>query len=292
MSARPDDASLPARLLPGAARLFPGAARLRRYQRSWLRGDLVSGVTVAGYLIPQVMAYAQVAGLRPVAGLWAIIGSLAVYALVGSSPQLSVGPESTTALLTGTAIAPLAMGDPGRAATLAATLALLVGGVCVLAWVLRLGFLADLLSRPVLVGYMAGVALIMMIGQLGKVTGVRAEGGGSPLAELWSMLPHLSQLKGPTVLLAAGVLVLLLAGTRWLPKAPVPLIVILLAAGLVAALRLQEHGVAVVGPVPGGVPVPAWPGPSSDDLIALLLPALGLTVVGYTDNVLTGRAFG
>lgn len=118
---------------------------LRGYQRSWLRGDLVGGVTVAAYLVPQVMAYAAVAGLPPVAGLWAALPALVVYALLGSSPSLSMGPEATTALMTAIAIGPLAAGNPARYAELAATLALLVGVMGAAAWVLRLGFVADLL---------------------------------------------------------------------------------------------------------------------------------------------------
>ncbi len=139
--------------------LMPGVASLRGYQRSWLRGDTLAGITVAAYLVPQVMAYAGVAGLPPVAGLWAIMAPLAVYAVLGSSRQLSVGPESTTALMTAVAIGPLAAADPSRYAALAAALAIIVGGYCLIGWAARLGFVADLLSRPVLVGYMAGVAL-------------------------------------------------------------------------------------------------------------------------------------
>src|SRR3954452_10392791 len=132
----------------------PAVDWVRHYERGWLRGDLLAGITVAAYLVPQVMAYAVIAGLAPVAGLWAITGSLLVYALIGSSRQLSVGPESTTALLTASAIAPLAAGDSLRYAALASALALLVGTICLLAWVARLGFLADLLSKPVLAGYL------------------------------------------------------------------------------------------------------------------------------------------
>jgi SulP family sulfate permease len=270
--------------------LFPGARRLRRYERAWLRGDLVAGVTVAAYLIPQVMAYAEVAGLPPVTGLWAITGSVMVYAVLGSSRQLSVGPESTTALMTAAAIGPLAAGDPHRYASLAATLALMVGALCLLAWVLRLGFLAELLSRPVLIGYMTGVAIIMIIGQLGKVTGIHAN-GSSAVSEVVSVLSHLGQANPPTVAISIAVLVLLVAGTRWFPRAPVPLIVILLATGVVAVWHLHRTGVALVGPLPAGVPVPALPGLAPADLAVLLLPALGVTVVGYTDNALTARTF-
>ena len=271
--------------------LLPGLDRLRRYERSWLRGDVIGGVTVAAYLVPQVMAYAEVAGMPPVTGLWAIIGSLAVYALLGSSRQLSVGPESTTALMTSAAIGPLALGDTRRYAVLAATLALMVGALCLLAWLLRLGFLAELLSRPVLIGYLAGVAVIMMISQLGKITGVPVDGAATAVGELRSWLSHVDRLNWSTLALSGLVVMLLVAGTRWFPRAPVPLIVMLLAAASVAALDLRNHGLAVVGLVPGGVPLPSAPGMTATDLAALLLPALGVTVVGYTDNVLTGRAF-
>ena len=138
---------------------LPGLAVLRGYRRSWLRGDLIAGVTVAAYLIPQVMAYAGVARLPPVAGLWAILPAMACYAVLGSSRLVSLGPESTTALMTAVAIGPLAAGDPARYASLAAALALLTGALAAVAWLLRLGFLANLLSRPVLVGYLAGVAV-------------------------------------------------------------------------------------------------------------------------------------
>ena len=157
---------------PDLARLSPGLARLRHYERSWLRYDVLAGVTVAAYLIPQVMAYAEVAGLPPVVGLWAIVGPLLVYAVLGSSRQLSVGPESPTALMTAAAVGPLAAGDPARYAGLAAALGLIVGAVCLLGWLGRLGFLADLLSKPVLVGYMAGIAVIMVVSQLGNLTGM------------------------------------------------------------------------------------------------------------------------
>lgn len=134
----------------------PGISALRGYQRGWLRGDVVAGVTVAAYLIPQVMAYAEVAGPAPVVGLWAIMASLLVYTVFGTSRQLSVGPESSTALMTAVAIAPLAAGDPGRYAALAAALALLVGALCVLGRLGRLGFLADLL------GVLAAIALSIL----------------------------------------------------------------------------------------------------------------------------------
>jgi SulP family sulfate permease len=221
--------------------VLPGVAQFRGYQRGWLRGDLLAGITVAAYLVPQVMAYAEVAGLPPVTGLWAILGPLAVYALLGSSRQLSVGPESTTALMTAVVLLPLAAGDPVRYATLAAALAVMVGLICVVGGLARLGFLADLLSKPVLVGYMAGVAVIMIVSQLGKISGVPVEGDGF-LPEVGSWLSNLGKVHWPTLLLAAGLLTLLFLLQWLLPLAPGPLIVVVLGAVVVAVVLLAGPG--------------------------------------------------
>jgi SulP family sulfate permease len=271
-------------------RLLPGVDRLSQYEKSWLRGDVVAGATVAAYLIPQVMAYAEVAGLPAVVGLWAVLASLVVYAAAGSSRQLSVGPESTTALLTATVVAPMAAGDPGRYAALAAALALIVGGLCLLAWAFRLGFVADLLSKPVLVGYLTGVGVLMIVGQLGKATGVRVE-GDAVVAQLQSFVRGLGTVHVPTLVLSVAVLVLLFVGAHRFPRAPVPLAVMLLAVLVTSVFGLQDHGIRVVGDVASGLPRPGLPGVSAADLAALLLPAVGVMVVGYTDNVLTARAF-
>jgi high affinity sulfate transporter 1 len=283
MTSQPQHSSL-------VGRWLPGLAVLQRYQRSWWRADVLAGITVAAYLVPQVMAYAEIAGLPPVAGLWGITGSLLVYAFLGSSRKLSVGPESTTALMTASAIAPLAGGDPGRYAALAGMLAVLVGVICLLARAGRLGFLAELLSRPVLVGYMAGVAVLMIVGQLAKVTGVRVE-GESVFAEIASFAGHLSEADPYTILLAAAVLAFVGIGSRLVPKVPVLLVAVLLATAVVALWGLQQHGIRVVGEIPRGLPRPTVPDVNLADVIALLLPALGVAMVGYTDNVLTARAF-
>ena len=182
---------------------------MRHYERSWLRYDLLAGVTVAAYLVPQVMAYAELAGLPAVVGLWAILGPLLVYAVLGSSRQLSIGPESTTALMTAATVGSIAAGDPARHAAFAAALALVVGALCILGWIGRLGFLADLLSKPVLVGYMAGIAAIMVASQLGKLTGIRVD-ADSFVTQIGYVARHLDEAHRPTLALAAGVLVFLL----------------------------------------------------------------------------------
>ena len=149
---------------------------LRHYRRGWLRSDVYAGISVVAYLVPQVMAYTALVGVPPVAGLWTALAALIVYAAMGSSRVLSVGPESTIALMAGTAIAPLAGADPDRAVALAAALSLIVGGWCLLGRLARLGVIADLLSQPLLVGYLAGAAVLMVVGQLGKMTGTTVEG--------------------------------------------------------------------------------------------------------------------
>ncbi len=228
---------------------------IRGYRRTWLRGDLLAGVTVAAYLVPQVMAYATIAGLPPVAGLWAALPALAAYALLGSSRSLSMGPEATTALMTAIAIGPLAAGDPARYAALAATLALLVAVMSLAAWLLRLGFVADLLSRPVLVGYMAGVGLIMIAGQLGRVTAVPVT-GESFFAQVISFSHGLGRIQLATIVVAASVLVfLVVVRTRW-THGPGPLLAVVLATAAVTVFGLRRHWHQRRGPDSGG---PAGP---------------------------------
>jgi sulfate permease, SulP family len=271
-------------------RYAPGVDQLIHYQRSWLRGDVMAGITVAAYLIPQVMAYAELAGLPAVAGLWAVIGSMTVYALVGSSRQLSVGPESTTALMTATALAPLAKGDAAHYAALAAGLGLIVAAIALVGFIARLGFLADLLSKPVLVGYLAGVAVIMIAGQLEKFSGVPID-EDNPLKAIWQFVMHLGDIHTATLAMSIGVLIFLFVGSRLFPRMPMPLIAILLAAGVVKVFDLGSEGLELVGSIPSGLPTPRLPGIHWSDVQALLLPAVGVTVVAYTDNSLEGRAF-
>jgi sulfate permease, SulP family len=276
--------------MPIGSEWAPGLTQFRGYQRSWLRGDVVAGVTVAAYLVPQVMAYATVAGLPPVVGLWAALAPMAVYAVLGSSRQLSVGPESTTALMTATALAPLAAGDPGRYAALAAAAALLVGVICFVAGLVRLGFLAELLSRPVLIGYMAGVAAIMIASQLGKVSGVEVE-GEEFLDQVRSFIAGLGSVHWPTVALAVSVLVVLLVFGWLAPRIPGPLIAILAAALVVSVFALHRSGIKVVGDIPTGLPIPGFSGVPVADVIAMVIPVAGVAIVAFSDNVLTARTF-
>jgi sulfate permease, SulP family len=265
-------------------------ALLRGYRRAWLGGDLIAGVTVAAYMIPQVMAYASVAGVRPAAGLWAALPALVIYAALGSSRSLSMGPEATTALMTAIALGSVAAGQPQRYAALAALLALLVGLLALGASLLRLGFVADLLSRPVLVGYLAGVALIMIADQLRRATGVPVTGQAF-FSQVVSFSRGIGEIQPATIAVAAAVLgFLLLVQWRW-EHAPGPLIAMLLATAAVAVLGLQRRGVAVVGPIPAGLPVPGLPEVHPADVRDLLLPAFTVLIVAFSDDVLTARSF-
>jgi SulP family sulfate permease len=275
-------------------RLLPGLAVLRDYDKVWIRGDVLGGITVAAYLVPQVLAYAEVAGLPAVTGLWAVGPSLLVYAVLGSSRQLSVGPESTTALMTAAGVGALvtAAGGVAMRQEMAALLAIAVGLICVVGFLTRLGFLSDLLSKPVLVGYMAGIAALMVVSQIGKVTGIRVK-GDSFVQELWYAVTHLGAVHVPTLLLSAGVLVVLLGFQRLRPTWPGPLIGMLGATVVVAVFGLVDRaGVSVVGDVPQGLPAIRVPDLGYVDVWRLLPAALGIAVVAYSDNVLTGRAFG
>ncbi|MFM7266540.1 MAG: SulP family inorganic anion transporter, partial [Cyanobium sp.] len=254
-------------------------------------GDLLAGIGVAAYLIPQCLAYGELAGVPPIQGLWAALAPLLLYAWLGSSPQLSVGPESTTALLTAAAIAPLAAGRPELAAPLASLLALLVGLVCCAGALGRLGFLADLLSRPILVGYLGGVALTLIAAQAGRLLGIPLQSEAVP-ALMRELVGRLGEIHGPTVVVGLGVLAVLLGLQRWARRAPAPLLAMLLAVAAVALGHLEQRGVAVIGPIPAGLPHLALPAAvSPETLKRLLAGAVGIALVGYSDNVLTARAF-
>jgi sulfate permease, SulP family len=269
----------------------PGFRQLRAYRREWLRADALAGITVTAYLVPQCLAYSELAGSSPVTGLWVAVFAMVVYAVLGTSRQLSVGPESATAVMVAAAVAPLAAGDPARYLALSTGLALLVGIVCLAAWAARLGFIADLLSQPILIGYMAGVAFIMMFSQLGTITGVKLA-SDSALGRVVEMAGRLGEVRPATLALGAGVAVFLVVLRRLKPLAPGTLIAVAGAGLIVFLFGLDKAAaVAVVGPVPSGLPVPTLPAIGFTDVAALIGSAAAIAFVGYSDVALTGRAF-
>ena len=269
---------------------MPGLTRLLSYRREWLRGDILAGLTVAAYLIPQCMAYGELAGVEPVAGLWAILPPMIIYTIFGSSPQLSVGPESSTAVMTAVALAPLAAAKSDTYISFAALLAIVMGLVCITGYIARLGFLANLLSKPILIGYMAGIALIMIGGQLGKIGQIEIEANAF-LAQIREFCSKLSLVHAPTLILGILILIFLFAFQRRFPNLPIPLITVLLSTVAVGIFNLDQRGVAVVGEIPAGLPHLAIPQMSVQDLSSLIASAVGISLVGYSDNVLTARAF-
>ncbi|ANE07909.1 sulfate transporter [Corynebacterium glutamicum] len=274
------------------ARFVPGITAMRGYQRSWLKGDVIAGITVAAYLVPQVMAYAVIAGLPAVVGLWGVLAPMALYFFLGTSRNLSVGPESTTALMTAAGVGALvgAAGGPERYAEVAALLAITVGIVCAVGFIGRLGFLTRLLSRPVLVGYLIGIAVLMIVSQLSKVTQVDVE-SGQTWQEIISFIKVAGQAHIPTVILAVVVLSLLYLANWLTPKFPSTLMVLLLSAAAVAFFHLDRFGLEVIGEVPRGLPQPSIPSIGDLEIWSLLPYAVGIAIVGFSDNVLTARAF-
>ena len=267
-----------------------GFTLLRAYRRSWLRADVLAGITVTAYLVPQCLAYSELAGASPVSGLWVAVFAMVIYALLGTSRQLSVGPESATAIMVAAAVAPLAAGDPARYIALSTGLAVIVGLLCIAAWAVRLGFVADLLSQPILIGYMAGVAVIMIVSQLGTITGIKLTAEG-PIGRVVEFVGRLDEVQLLTLAIGGGVTVFLLVLRRLKPLAPGTLIAVVGAGLIVWAFGLEASGVAVVGPVPSGLPVPTLPAIGLGDVTALLGAAAAITFVGYSDVALTGRAF-
>jgi high affinity sulfate transporter 1 len=272
------------------ARTFPVTQELSDYPKRGLRPDVVAGITVAAMAIPSAMAFASTAGLSPVAGLYALLLPVIAYAFLGSSRQLVVGPEGAISLLVATSIAPLAAQGSAEYASLAALLALLVAAIYLLAYVVRLGWIADYFSRAVLVGYIHGVALVLIIGQLGKLFGVPID-AENPLRQIQEFLGELDAISWTTTLVSAiSIAVLLLLKLRF-PKVPGALVVVV--GGILAsvAFDLVDHGVRVVGAIPAGLPSVEVPAVSASSVADLLPAALGIFAVGFADSVLTARAF-
>lgn len=272
------------------ARVAPGVAALLAYRREDLPGDLVAGVSVAAVALPVGVAYAELAGFNPVVGLYASILPLLVYALFGTSRQLIVGPDAATCALVASAVAPLAAGDPGLYLSLSVALAAMAGVFCILASFIRLGALADFLSKPILVGFLNGISLHILSGQLGKLVGVQVQAEGV-VPSLVRWLEQLERFHWPTLGVALASFAVLLVSPRLFPRLPAALLALVAAALLVAGLGLDGLGVAVVGAVPAGLPelrLPSLPWSMVDDLAAA---AAGLALVSFSSMMLTARSF-
>jgi high affinity sulfate transporter 1 len=275
------------------AERLPGARMLATYQGSWLRRDVVAGLVLTTLLVPQGMAYAELAGLPVITGLYTSVLCLLGYAAFGPSRILVLGPDSSLGPMIAATILPIvgSDGDPKRAIALASMMALMVGAIMIAAGVAKLGFVADLLSKPTQIGYMNGLALTILVGQLPKLFGFSVDANGL-IDEAHAFVHGLASGDAVGAAVAIGLvsLVLILALGHWLPRIPGVLAAVLIAIAAAAVFNLADHGVSLVGTLPQGLPPLTWPNPVSD-LPLLVAGALGIALVALTDTISTASAF-
>src|SRR5271156_5161945 len=273
---------------------LPGLQAVRSYRRAWLAKDVVAGVVLTTLLVPQGMAYAELAGLPPITGLYTSILCLLGYAVFGPSKILVLGPDSSLGPMIAATILPLlgANGDPARAVALASMLALLVGAITLLAGVAKLGFVADLISKPTMIGYMNGLALTILVGQLPKLFGfkVSADNLIGEVTGFAKGIAHGEAVAAAAVVGIAGI-ALILVLQRWLPKVPAVLIMVVLAIAATSVFHLADHGVSLVGVLPKGFPPLTIPHVRLSDLGLLFAGALGIALVSLADTISTASAF-
>jgi sulfate permease, SulP family len=280
----------PAERPPLLQRVVPVSQELPRYQPGHGRRDVLAGITVAALALPSAMAYAELAGLSPVNGLYALLLPTVVYVLLGTSRQLVVGPEGSISALVAAAVLPLAVAGSAEAVELAGALAILVGACFLVARVLRLGWIADYFSRPVLIGYLHGVAVVLVVSQLGKLFGVDID-ATNPLPQLGEFVRELGDASGVTLAVGVAALAVLLPLRFVAPRFPAALLVVAGSILLSWWLGLDEHGVAVVGDLPSGLPNVEVPYPGIADLFRLAPAAVGIFLVTFADEILTARSF-
>ena len=275
---------------PLLLRLMPGLDELLHYRREWLRPDIQAGLSVAAVALPISIAYAQLAGFSPIIGLYSSVLPMIVYALLGSSRQLIVGPDAATCAMLGATLMPLAATGSDEYQGYAMSLTIITGLLCVAASRFRLGFLADFLSRPILIGLLNGVAATILVSQSGKVLGL-ALAGGDTIGQLRSLISQLSRIHWPTAWLSTGTFVAFFLVKLLWPRGPASLVALAGATTAAWMLDLTGNGVAVVGTLPSGFP--RWVAPSlPHELLGTLFPAAGaLALITFSSGMLTSRSF-
>jgi SulP family sulfate permease len=269
-----------------------GPSNLFGYDDMWNRPDVLAAVTVWALLVPQALAYAQLARVDPVVGLYASIGAAVGYVLLGGVRSMNVGPEATVALLTASIVAPMAAGDDARYLALAGALALVAGGLLVLAGLVGLGFVTRFLSRPLLLGYVAGSAMVMIVSQLDSLIGISLEAQDDTLAELVETIRRLGETDVTTLLVGLGVIGVTLLVRRIDRRLPAYLVAVLAAIVVSVIADLEGGGVAVVGAIAPGLPALGLPAVELADLATLVAPALGIALLVYADSGVTGQVLG
>jgi len=274
-----------------ASRPPPLLASFAGYRAGWLKGDVAAGLAIAAVGLPSAIAYPAIAGLPPETGLYACVAPLIAYAVFGPSRQLIVGPDAATVTVLAAVMATMPAVDPGNRAGLAALIALVVGAFYLGARALGLGTLAAFLSRPILVGFFAGISLSILVGQIGRVTGVRIESDGliMPLVEI---ARKAAQIHLPSFALALGMFAILQAVPLLRLPVPGPVVVVVLSVLLSAVLDFKAHGIAVVGPVPDGLPALSLPPLTAAPPDQLLLGAAAVFLVSFAAGIVTARSFG
>jgi high affinity sulfate transporter 1 len=267
----------------------PGAARPQRFKTLW--SDLPAALSVAAVAVPTAMAYAELADFPPVIGLYSSILPLVAYACLGSSRQLIVGPDAATCTIVAAALAPLAAGDPGRYLLLSITLSTIVGLTCIVAGALRLGVVAEFLSRPILTGFMNGIALTIITKQLGTLCGLAVAGNTGFFLRVANFSASLDEVQGPTLAVGLVTLVFIWACTRFTPRVPGPLVGVAVGLAIAQIFDLEKRSIAIVGTIPAGFPLPRIPSVSFDDVQALSLDALGVLIVSFCSEIATAKSF-
>ena len=263
---------------------LPGFEVLANYQRSWLRYDLLAGVVLTALLIPAGMGYAEASGLPPETGLYATIVPLLVYALVGPSRILILGPDSALAPIIAASVLPLAAGDPDRAVALAGLLAIMMGVLLLVGGVLHLGFVTDLLSKPIRVGYLNGIAVVVIVGQLPKLLGF-TNGSSSFIGDIRATIDGVADglVNSTTMIIGLTSLVLIVGLRLFFTRIPGVLIAVIGSMIWVAAAGVNDE-VPVVGALPRGVPAPALGSLTWGDAVSLMGPALGIALIAFADT--------
>jgi high affinity sulfate transporter 1 len=263
---------------------------LSGYPKSWFRHDLLAGISVAAVALPIAIAYSQLAGVPPVYGLYASLLPLVAYFFLGSSRQLIIAPDAATCAIVAAVVAPLAGQDLQRYLSLTAGLAMIAGVFCIAAGLARLGFLTNFLARPILTGYLNGIAICIISGQLGTLFGFRLEPAGF-FRLLRQFFSKLGETHGPTLAVGLATLALLLLLSRLAPKVPGPLVAVTLGIAASAALGLAEYGVKILGRIPAGLPAFKMPALSGPDWQPLAVGAVGLALISYNSAMVTARSF-
>ena len=270
---------------------LPLLSSLRGYRIGWLRDDTMSGLAIAAVGLPSAIAYPALAGLPPEVGLYSSILAVLGYALFGSSRQLIVGPDAGTVMMLAAVFLSLGVSSTDDRIIVAAAIAVLVGVLCFLASLLRLGFIANFLSRPILTGFMAGISLSILIGQIGRFTGVKIDSDGL-LRPLLEFATKLNLIHWPSLALGVALFILLRLLGAWLPAIPGPLVAVVLATALSAAFDFRGLGIRVVGEIPSQLPMPMLPIPHGVSIIDLILGAIAVLIVSFGAGIVTARSFG